>query len=551
MKKSDIQLSWINKFSECSGNPRGKNRSNYLHFDVKPDLALACQKVFQPSYIKKHSFWPFIFYKAKAEKIKLLSDLLSEHSIALPPSLNDKNNLPKEIKDIIDSDPDVSKALISTKGNPHKYATWKLRPICYASHFDSLIYSYYSELLSYDYEKLLASKNLDENVLAFRKSQSRSKVCNIEHSYKAFEDIKNSEKCVVLAFDVSSFFDILDHEILKNKWLQVVQQSSNIDRLPADHFNVYQSITSYSYVDRDAVYDCFKISKNNPKNVSRSITKEMAYNSLPETKRPITKNNRRIRLCSAKSFRTLVKTKELLIKKNRESKGIPQGSPMSGLLSNIYMIDFDIKLKSYTKSLNGKYYRYCDDLLCILPINEHIEIIQTASNLENFVYDLANEFKLDVNKKKTEKYAFMPDNILQAKYPNKTEKNRENLTTRIACARIAGTELIYSRLQYLGFKFDGENVTIRSSSISRYQKKLKRGIKYHLQLKRKYAPTGSLKRQKLRELYSHVGESNFPTYAYRSAKVMKSPAIRKQLSRHQKEINFQIKTISKRIKIDP
>ncbi|MUH95314.1 hypothetical protein GNP63_01940 [Aliivibrio fischeri] len=551
MKKSDIQLSWINKFSEYSGNPRGKNRSNYLHFDVKPDLALACQKVFQPSYIKKHSFWPFIFYKAKAEKIKLLSDLLSEHSIALPPSLNDKKNLPKEIKDIIDSDPDVSKALISTKGNPHKYATWKLRPICYASHFDSLIYSYYSELLSYDYEKLLSSKKLDENVLAFRKSQSRSKVCNIDHSYKAFENIKEYGKCVVLAFDVSSFFDILNHEILKNKWLQVVQQSSNIDRLPSDHFNVYQSITSYSYIDRDQVYDFFEISKNNPKNVSRSIKKEMVYRTLSETKRPITKNNRRIRLCSTENFRQLVKTKELIIKKNRERKGIPQGSPMSGLLSNIYMIDFDIKLKNYAESLNGKYYRYCDDLLCILPIDEHMDIIKTASNLEKVVYDLAYEFKLDVNKKKTEKYAFMPDNILQAVYPGKIEKCKEKLTTRIACAKISGTDLIYSRLQYLGFKFDGENITIRSSSISRYQKKMKRGIKYHLRLKRKYDPMGSLKRQKLRKLYSHVGESNFPIYAYRSAKIMKSSAIKKQLRRHQKEINLQIKTISKRIEIEP
>ncbi|MEZ9570801.1 reverse transcriptase domain-containing protein [Vibrio splendidus] len=551
MKKSHIQLAWKSKFSECSGNPRDKHRSNYLHFDVKPDLTSACKKIFKPSYIKKHSFWPFIFYKAKAEKIKLLSELLSKHSLALPPSLNNKKHLPKNIKGIIDSDPEISKALISTKGNPHKYATWKLRPICYASHFDSLIYSYYSELLSYDYEKLLAVKNLDENVLAFRKSQSRSKVCNIDHSYKAFGDIKNYEKCIVLAFDVSSFFDILDHKILKNKWLQVVQQSSNVDRLPDEHFSVFKSITSYSYVDRDEVYDLFKISKNNPKNVSRSVKKEIEFNTLPETKHPITKNNCRIRLCSGDAFRKLSKNKELKIKKNLEGRGIPQGSPMSGLLSNIYMIDFDIKLKDYTESLNGKYYRYCDDLLCILPINEHAEIIKTASELEGFVYKLASNSKLDVNKKKTEKYAFMPDNTLQAIYPDKKANAPEKLTTRVACARISGSELIYSRLQYLGFKFDGEKITIRSSSISRYQKKLKRGIKYHLQLKRKYDPTGNLKRQKLRKLYSHVGESNFPIYAYRSAKVMKSPAIRKQLNKHQKEINFQIKTISKRIKIAP
>lgn len=551
MKKSDIQLTWKNKFSENNDNPRGKRRSNYLHFDIKPELTSACKKIFKPSYIKKHSFWPFIFYQAKTEKIKLLSELLQNRALVLPPNLNNKKHLTQDIKNIIDSSPEISKVLVSKKGAQHKYATWKLRPICYASHFDSLIYSYYSELLSHNYEKLLTSKNLDENVLAFRKSQSRSNTCNIDHSYKAFQDIKNYKKCIVLAFDVSSFFDIIDHKILKNKWLQVIQQSSNVSSLPDDHFKVYNSITSYSYVDRDAIYDLFKISKNNPKKISRSVKKELIFNTLPEEKRPIVKNNRRIRLCSEDAFRKLLKSKELKINKNLKGKGIPQGSPMSGLLSNVFMLDFDIKLKGYANALNGKYYRYCDDLLCILPINERAEIIDTALELEEFVYNLASDFKLDVNKKKTEKYAFMPENVLQPMYPGKKNNSSNKLTTKVACAAISGPELIYSRLQYLGFKFDGQKITIRSSSISRYKRKLKRGIKYHLQLKKKYDPAGTLKRQKLRELYSHVGESNFPIYAYRSARIMKSPAIKKQLSKHQKEINSQIKIISKRIKIAP
>lgn len=550
MKKSHIQLAWKNKFFEVSDNPRDKHRANYLHFDIKPELPPACKKIFKPSYIKKHSFWPFIFYKAKAEKIKLLADLLSEHSLVLPPNLNNKKQLPKDVKDLLDSDPEVSKALISTKGNPHKYATWKLRPICYASHFDSLVYSYYSELLSYDYEKLLIEQSLNENVLAFRKAQSNSKMCNIDHSYKAFDDIKNFKKCVVLAFDVSSFFDILDHEILKRKWLQVLQQSLNIDKLPDDHFSIYKSITSYSYVDRDDVYHLFKISKNNPKNISRSVKQEIHYKTLKENQHPVRKGNRRVRICSEKAFRQLVKNKQLVVKKNLADKGIPQGSPMSGLLSNIYMLDFDIKLKEYAESLNGKYYRYCDDLLCIIPINEHSQIIKTALDLESFVYNLASVLKLDVNKKKTEKYAFMPDNTLQAVFPDKSTKSSEKITDKIACAKILDMDLIYSRLQYLGFKFDGSQTTIRSSSISRYQKKLKRGIKYHLQLKRKYDPNGSLKRQRIRELYSHIGENNFPAYAYRSAKSMNSSAIKKQLKKHQNEINLQIKTISERIKID-
>lgn len=551
MKKSDIQLSWKTKFSDHTKNPRDKKRANYLHFDVKPDFAAACKKIFKPSYIKKHSFWPFIFYKAKAEKIKQLSELLSKHKLSIPPGLSDKKKLPQIIKDVIDSDNEIAKALISTKGNPHKYATWKLRPICYASHFDSLIYSYYSELLSCDYEKLIEKKELDENILAFRKAKNRTAACNIHHSYKAFEDIKRYEKCVVLAFDVSSFFDILDHEILKKNWLKVIQQSLKTNKLPDDHFSVYKSITSYSYIDRDEIYSHLNISKNNPKNVSRNIKKEIKFKTLPNEKLPITRNNRRIRICSAIGFRELLKNKELIIKKNLAKKGIPQGSPMSGLLSNIYMLDFDVHLKEYVESLNGCYYRYCDDLLCIIPINEHSEIITTASKLEAFVYNQADKFKLTVNEKKTDKYAFMPDNILQAKYPDGSSKSTSKLTPEIKCAKILQSKLIYSRLQYLGFKFDGSKVTIRSSSISRYQKKIKKGIKYHLLLKDKYDNEGHLKTYKLRKLYSHVGERNFPSYVYRSTRVMSQHAIKKQLNNHQKYISLKIKSISKRLNIKP
>lgn len=268
MNKSDIKLAWKNKYKEITGNDDDKARANYLHFDVKPDIKAAFNKILKPSYIEKHSFWPFIFYKAKAEKIKLLSELLKKHNLTLPKNLNNKDQLPEEVKELIKTDPEVSKALISTKGNPHKYTTWKLRPICYASHIDSLIYSYYSELLSYDYEKLLLNKNLEGNVLAFRKSQPNKKVCNIDHSLKAFDDITDQQRCVVLAFDVSSFFDILDHEILKEKWLEVINQSITATQLPNDHYKVFKSITSYSSVDRDEVYKVFKISENNPKNIS-------------------------------------------------------------------------------------------------------------------------------------------------------------------------------------------------------------------------------------------------------------------------------------------
>ncbi|MGR5187434.1 reverse transcriptase domain-containing protein [Photobacterium damselae] len=555
MKRKVLQEKWKSKFSEYTGNKKDKCRANYLHFDAKPKFSTACDKIFQPSYISKHAFWPFVFYKSKAEKIKLLEKYLSKHSLSLPLGLSNKDDLPSDIKGLISSDPDVVKALISREGNPHKYSTWKVRPICYASHIDSLIYSYYSELLYYDYEKLIVGNNLEDNVLAFRKSPSKNKVCNIDHSLKAFNDIRNYNKSIVLAFDVSSFFDILDHQILKDKWLQVVQQSTKVNKLPDDHFSVFKSITSYSYVDRDEVYDLFKISKSNPKKISRSLKREMYFKTLPNEIYPVIKTNPknkksfRTRICSQQAFRVLSRKKKLKIKKNFCKKGIPQGSPISGLLSNIYMIDFDIKIKGYVECLGGKYYRYCDDLLCIIPIKEHSKLIEASRELENFVYNLAIEFKLDVNKDKTEKYAFMPDEILNANYKNKDNKPARLHSSKLSCAKISDDDLFYSRLQYLGFKFDGNEITIRSSSMSRYHKKLRRGVKYHLRLKNKHDPDGSLKRFKIRKLYSHVGVNNFPRYVYRSANIMNSEAIRKQINKHQRVLNKQVEIISKRIDI--
>lgn len=38
---------------------------------------------------------------------------------------------------------------------------------------------------------------------------------------------------------------------------------------------------------------------------------------------------------------------------------------MSGLLSNIYMIDFDEAVSKHLAGIDGKYFRYCDDMIFI------------------------------------------------------------------------------------------------------------------------------------------------------------------------------------------
>lgn len=51
--------------------------------------------------------------------------------------------------------------------------------------------------------------------------------------------------CVVLAFDISSFYDCIDHKNLKNEWASLL----NKEGLPSNHYNLFKSLTNYCFVD--------------------------------------------------------------------------------------------------------------------------------------------------------------------------------------------------------------------------------------------------------------------------------------------------------------
>ncbi|PSU93978.1 hypothetical protein C0W35_09755 [Photobacterium kishitanii] len=530
MNIKDIQQKWKAQFL----GENGKRRANYLHFDVKLSLDEASKKIFNPHYIMRHSFWPFISYELKTKKIKSIYKYISEKNIEYRNDTISYSN--SDIKNIIDNDSNVDRLLLSKKGRPDKVVIYKVRPICYASHIDSLIYSYYGEIINYGYEKILIKKELTKNVLAFRK-QGNEKKCNIHYSLQSFNDIKALDNSVVLAFDVKNFFNILDHDILKKKWLEVIQQFLKVDELPKDHYKVFKSLTKYTYIDRDVVYDFFGISKLNSKNISNSIKNKVKNKTLDPLLVYVENKNKRVRICKPEAFRC---SASKLINKNKGiSKGIPQGTSISALLSNIYLIDFDVKIKNFIEGLGGSYYRYCDDLLCILPLYCTNDIYKQSDLLEKFMYQVSQEFKLDINKEKTEKYVFL-------------DKDNSYLTSikKLCCYKIKDNKILPSKLQYLGFKFDGDVVTVRSSTILRYQRKMKRGIKYQLRIKAKYGSGVRLNIKKIRMMYSHSGVNNFAKYVYRSSYIMSDERIKKQIKNHQKDINKQIKIISKRININ-
>lgn len=401
-----------------------RNR-RYLHFDVPVGIKKASKIVLNPISVQTHSFFPFLSYQISSRKIF-------------------KNNGTIKYKD-------------------------KNRPIAFASHVDSHIYAYYSQLLSNAYEKNIVHEELDEVVLAFRKLGKS----NIDFAYDAFENIKSRGECSALAFDITGFFDNLDHDVLKDNWCTLI----GLKKLPADHFAVFKSITKFSQVDRSDLYRELGFSTNNP----------------PKDRR---------RICDPKDFRSIVRAKGL-IKTNIKSKGIPQGSPISAFLSNLYMFDFDKKITAAVEEQGGTYVRYCDDMLFIVPS-------QWRNSVAELVRKEINKLKIDINPRKTEIRDFrIEKGKLKADKP----------------------------LQYLGFLFDGNQITLRSASLARYSERMRRGVALAKKTKIKFnrlrtkngKSTSKLYRQKLYSTYSHLGKRNFVRYGYRAAEKMSSRAIKRQL----------------------
>lgn len=414
-----------------SKTPTWFRNRKYLHFDNPIGWKKASAIVRNPCFVAKHSFYPLIQYTIKTAKVY-------------------KDSITKEVKRKL-----------------------KDRPISYAAHIDSQIYAFYAESLGTYYETKLSTLQLEQNVLAFRKVGNGK--CNIHFAHDAFEKIKALGECNVIAMDFTKFFDTLDHQILKDSWAKLIKQP----KLPSDHYNIYKSLTRFSYIERDDLYKKLNISKHNQK-------------------------NGRYRICSPKEFRKNVRTKHNLIKVNTHPYGIPQGSPMSALLSNIYMLEFDEKVKAYADKIGGTYYRYCDDILFIAPPSNDI------NDINNFIECQSRKVKVKINPDKTVIREFRFDACnLEADKP----------------------------LQYLGFLFDGKNVYIRSASLSRYSERMKRKVRLakkakekhnNILLKSKLKPVGLYKRD-IYSRYTHLGRRNFMRYGYRAAKIMNSQTIKKQL----------------------
>jgi len=367
----------------------------------------------------------------------------------------------------------------------------KRRPICYAAHFDALIYSFYSTFLSEKYEEFVAKNQLQKSVLAYRSLE----LCNIDFAKEVFNYIESKGACVALALDIKGFFDNLNHDQLKAKWLRVINTNEEVqlDILPKDQFKVFNSLTKFAYIEKEELLKCLSIKD-----------KDLKKNNLT-------------RFCDIKSFREKVKGKNPSPLQVNKTIGIPQGSPISATLSNVYMIDYDIALNELSQKHNFIYRRYCDDIIVVCS-HSNFDLIKRT------LYDEIRKLELDIQPEKEEVVNFFINS-------NRILRGYESVD-----------KIKFKNLQYLGFEFNGQSTYIRSSSLSRFHRRMKAGVRETV--KRAYG--GKSKGQKflkkrLFNRFTHLGGKNFLAYAYRASKIMDdSETIKKQVAKHFNHLNKTI-----------
>jgi RNA-directed DNA polymerase len=374
---------------------------------------------------------------------------------------------------------DIVRRRYKVRGGKPNVST-KSRPISIPAHLDGYVFAYYSKLLTIRYEAELVASGLGDCVLAYRSGRGS----NIDFAKAAFDEIIAREECMAIALDLEGFFDSIDHVTLKRNWAKLL----GAQRLPPDHFNVFRSITKHAEVNREA---CLQ---------------RLGIGTHDEVPRPI---------CTPSIFRTVIRKNVSglpnLVRTNTAPYGIPQGSQISALLSNLYMLDFDAEMLRLASDLGGYYRRYCDDILWLCRPTESNRI---EHEIHNSLVKLGGTTKL--NEAKTERSTFHRD-----------------ANGRLRCDR---------PIQYLGFTFDGEHARVRSQTLSKFWRKLTYAAR---RAKRVAAQStsapGILYKRTLYRRFTHLGRRNLVSYAKRSEQLMETGAIRKQMRRHMPRITKYLK----------
>lgn len=385
--------------------------------------------------------------------------------------------------------------------------TPKPRIICYSAHIDRCIYQYYSFLLGELYNRRVIEDGISQVAVAYRTDLHQN---NINFANHAFRFIRDNPSCYIMIGDFTGFFDHLDHRYLKQQWCSLMGTSF----LPKDHYKVFRSVTHYSTWELNDLLDLNHLERN-----------RAGWKAL----------NSQQRVLTPEEYKT--NSNKQHIHANPNTFGIPQGSPISGLLANVYMLEIDKTIHDLVESLNGLYMRYSDDFIVVIP--------NTAPSALQALQDISDRFNsvtgLTLKPCKTQYFKF-------------EDQKLEN------CGALFGvpTEKINKVINFLGFTFDGQKISIRAKTVGKYYYRMY-GKARTIKRNKGYSPKGNrISAKNLYATYSKKGadgyymkqkdgtqkwySGNFLSYVRRAKKEFgKDELIDRDTRRHMQKIRKAIK----------
>ena len=405
--------------------PRG-----YKHFDAPVGEAFA-KNACDPNFVERHVWSPLIHYVKRVKRYK-----------------------PKR------SDDGKTRLIGET--------VFKSRDIMFASHRDACILAKYAWDISEKLDAHYKSSGLHRNVIAYR----RLGRANYHFSADAYRFAKERGECVILCFDITGFFDKINHAILKDRLKRLL----GVSELPKDWFVVFRHVTKFRRIERAALEE----------------NDEFKARLKTDTKQPV-------------ATIAEIKSSSIPIIKNPNKCGIPQGTPISAVFSNLYMIEVDRVMVDACDAIGALYKRYSDDILIVCAPEHEAEI-------EKILKDTIAAHKLEIKGEKTKRALFGP-------------------------GRQDG-------FQYLGFNITQEGAAIRHSSLARQWRKARYAVRATKARGSDAIAKGmatSISTKSLRRRFWPTGARNFSRYARRAADEFGSKAIVRQALRIERMVDQVIR----------
>lgn len=396
-----------------SWSPKDIKFKNYSHFDAPISKTNVVNLVTCPKRVAEHTFFPFLHFEETHQ-----------------PYRNEK--------------------LLRREPKP--------RPIRYAARGDSYIYSKYRFELSKLYELELENRQLRNVVSAYRKvafsDGSKKNKSNIDFAKDVFEKIKTFPDSIVVTADISSYFESIDHARLLAK----VKYLLSCDELPADWTAVLSNLMNYKYMSYKEVCRLVGFFGPNEEDGYNTQRKEMPK-----------------QICKIEKYRELTQMilpdGKRLLEKNEHAYGIPQGAPLSDLLANLYLLDFDERIHSIVGEMGGMYCRYSDDIILVIPNSKHLDFSEIEKLLQENIRMEGEQLKIKPEKCAALRY-FLEDEVLT--FEPLTQYERQERENKDAPFETVKRFRMNNGLEYLGFRFDGQKVYLKDKTLSNLKRKIRR-----------------------------------------------------------------------------